>query len=382
MINDFNDLINIMEVPEDHKDDFIELLLTTENAFSQNFDYDLMKGNNGGNKDTFLLEYIKFKINLFLDNVARNNGVYNKRGDVIDPRLVDFFKHLATLDVEGLYRYLRINIGNENENIKNTKEWLECYKRILDPKNDDFTYCSSHQWYYFRSYLLDPNIEEELHSRNVKHRLYVSIDFKELMNFTEDFVKELTKRKIPYELKIKAPYTRKDLSFGYSENDVLVIYADTEDRVVEYVNILNELIKHNPEYKDAIHRPSPHLGIINGLIGYGREFGNKISYSECIADNGNKAVIKTLKDLNNEVISRGQLYKISACEILDIIRRRKNRQFVSTLEEDMYNLFKKDLFENLYKELSNSGYPTDFTMFMDKYSFVFGNPEETYFVKK
>lgn len=381
MVNDFTDLINEMDVPEDHKDDFIELLLTTSGAFSQNFNYDLMKGNNGGNKDTFLLEYIKFKINLFLDNVARNNGVYNKKGDVIDPHFVEFFKYLTTLDVNGLYKYLRINIGKDTENIKSTKEWLACYKRILDPNNDDFTYRNIHQWYYFRSYMLDPNIEEEIHSDDVKHRLYVTIDFKELMNFTEDFVKELTKSKIPYVMKVKAPYSRRDSSSGYSENDTLVIYADTEDRVVEYVNILNEIINHNPKYKDAIHKPNSHLGIINGLIGYGREFGKGTSYSKLLASIGDNAVKKTLIDLNNDLNFRGQLLDINTHEVLDIIRKRKNGQFVSTVEEDMYNLFKEDLFKNLYEGLAKSGYPIDFTMFNDKYSIAFGNPEEKYHIK-
>jgi len=381
MINDFDDLINEMDVPEEHKDDFIELLLTTNDAFSQNFNYDLMKGNNGGNKDTFLLEYIKFKINLFLDNVARNNNVYNKKGSVIDQRVVEFFKYLTTLDVDGLYRYLRINIGKETENTKSTKEWLACYKNILDPNNDDFTYRDVHQWYYFRSYLLDPNIEEEFHSSDVKHRLYVTIDFKELMNFTEDFIKELTKSKIPYLMKVKAPYSRRDFSGGYSENDVLVIYADTEDRVVEYVNILNEIINNNSMYKDAIHKPNPHLGIINGLIGYGREFDKGTSYSKLLATIGDRAVKKTLIDLNNDLNFKGQSNNENTHVVLDIIRRRKNGQFISTIEDDMYNLFKDDLFKNLYEELANSGYPIDFSMFNDKYSIALGNPEEKHHIK-
>ena len=380
MINDFNDLINEMDVPEEHVDDFIELLLTAgyDYEFSQIFNYDLMKGNDGGDKYTFLLEYIKFKINLFLDNVTRNNGAYNKRGDVLNPRFVEFLKFLTTLDVERLQRYLRINIGNETENAKSIKEWLNYYKVFLDPKNDDFKSYRSHQWYYFRSSMLDPNIEEEIHSGDVKHRLYVTIDFKELMNFTEDFVKELTNRKIPYLLKVKAPISS---PCGYSENDTLVIYIDSEDRVVEYVNILNELINRNSKYKEAIHKPNAHLGIINGLIGYGKEFGKNASYSGIISQCGYNAVNTTLKDLNNDVIYRGQLSKISIPELLDIIKRHKNKQFVTTIEEDIYSLFKENLFKNIYEELAKKGYPIDFTVMRDKYSMVFGDPEEKYSIK-
>ena len=66
------------------------------------------------------------------------------------------------------------------------------------------------------------------------------------------------------------------------QDDTLVMYVDNEERLIEYINILNEMIDNNKEYQENIHEPSAHLYGIDKRIGYGFEPKTHESYSEAI----------------------------------------------------------------------------------------------------
>ena len=122
------------------------------------------------------------------------------------------------------------------------------------------------------------------------------------------------------------------------ESDTIVIYLETEEQVVEYINIINEIIEENKELKDHIHKPSPHLGIVSEYIGYGFEPDNKgknrgdqKSYSEFI-----KASHETASELRPDLFKSVGLFN-STCKRIIKLMRDNYKNFTILCSE--YNLY-------------------------------------------
>lgn len=128
---------------------------------------------------------------------------------------------------------------------------------------------------YIRSFQIAPTRKEQIHSKDVKHRLYVTMDYSQLYKFVIKFVKTLEANDMPYNMKVET-------NMGLRHNDVLVIYIDNEINLLKTINIINGLIDRNLEYQDKIHTPSEHLFNIDDRIGYGFEPPSKDSYSNVL----------------------------------------------------------------------------------------------------
>lgn len=343
MYSNFEEIINKMITPEENSEEFLKLILTSESNFegrlllTENFDYNL---NPKGQEDLdFFLNNVRFKASVFLKSIEKLSPEIKQKNQtgIANLRFISFMRFLSTITREKYWEMVRIkkdkNIGNENKK----KEFIGYYEKLLgDPDGFDFN-PTAPAWYYFRSYTMSPANIESFHSADIKHRLYVAINYDQLMNFTTEFISKLESIQQPYLLKIKSCRP----SGRCLENDTLVIYADNEQRVVEYVNILNEIIRSNPEYEQSIHKPSAHLGIIDSRIGYGREFGKSTSYSSVVGKIGLDARCFALKDIPDTASMETKTY--SKKEMSKIMERK-----LSPYDIDTYNYFKKKFWTKFY----------------------------------
>ena len=355
MYSNFDEIIQNMITPEMNSEEFLKLLLTSEMdpvkgklMLTKNFNYDL---NSNHSEDlSFFVNNVKFKAEIFLKSIEKlpleiiqenQNGITNKT-------FISFMKFLSTISPEKYWEMVNLkrdkNVGDENKK----KRFIGYYERLLGDKHGFDFDPTSMAWYYFRSYTMSPANNESFHTDDVKHRLYVAINYDQLMRFTTDFISKLEEVNQPYLLKIKSCKP----SGKCPENDMLVIYADTEERVLKYVNILNEMIKSNKEYEQSIHIPSSHLGIIDGKIGYGREFGKESSYSGVVGEIADKAIRIALRDV---YYGRGQSKDYSKKEMFDVIQHMK----ISLSSRDVFENFKENFWDEFYKICEQRGYNMD-----------------------
>lgn len=140
-------------------------------------------------------------------------------------------------------------------------------------------------WKYFMSFRLNPeNFEKNIESKDVKHRLYMAVDYGYRAQIAEEIIKRCNTEKIPYFFKI---FTVTAIKPQNQQSDTMVFYLADEEQVVSYVNFINEIIEQHPELKEHIHKTPPHLGIINDYIGYGFEpkiENGKTSYSKALRE--------------------------------------------------------------------------------------------------
>ena len=145
---------------------------------------------------------------------------------------------------------------------------------------DGKLYFGCANWFYINNYNLQHNNQcGIIQSDNIKHRLYLTFDHKTRIKFAELLVEKCNKKKYPYNFKILlSTYERQD----NMQSDTVVIYLENEQQVLDYVNMIEEIMEENQTLKNHTFKPSPHLGIINSYIGYGYEpriDGKKTSYS-------------------------------------------------------------------------------------------------------
>lgn len=140
-------------------------------------------------------------------------------------------------------------------------------------------------WFYFKSHHLNPNLSNNpIRSNNVKHRLYLTVDTNERAEIANKIIEKYNQKGIPYNFKVHINFKKRKKN---QQSDTIVIYLADEEQVVEYVNFINEIIEENKELSKHIHKPSPHLGIVNDYIGYGFEpqlETGKTSYSKLLKE--------------------------------------------------------------------------------------------------
>jgi hypothetical protein len=361
MYSSFNDIIDKMVTPEQNQEDFFKLVLTSDIdwfkgklIFTQNFNYDLNPSRSQG---TFFRSYLQFKANVFLKSISKlsEDEIIAYKDSITNKDFLSFMEYLSNISKEDFEDLVSIN---RDHSIKpgdmESKRLIEYYKKHFEhlKEEDDIDGLdfnpASRDWYYFRSYYISPSMKESFHTKDVKHRLYISIDYDQLLNFTRDFVKILEGLQIPYLMKMKSCQP----SGKCIENDTLVIYADSEERITDYVNILRELINAKDNYKNAIHKPSAHLGIIDNQIGYGREFGPKTSYSGEIGEISEDAFIYALKDVSYGPMLSRQYTRKEMLEELEISRKLKR-------PTDAYNDFKDRFWKKFEELMEQKGYEID-----------------------
>ncbi len=362
MYTNFDEIANSMITPELNEEDFFKLLLSSDSTMvfpvklllTQNFDYNLNP--KGINDLSFFLENVRIKAQIFLNSVSKlsKEQVKLKSNSITNKYFLDFISFLSTITEEIYSKYINIKRDKNIPESDHKKKFIGYYEKILGDKHGiDFS-PTSDAWYYFRSYTLSPSIVESFHTADVKHRLYISIDFDQLINFTRDFIIKMEKLQIPYLLKIKSSKS----SGRYVENDTIVIYADSEERVVEYVNAIEEIINNNEKYKNAIHKPSAHLGNIENKIGYGREFARDSSYSSVIGEIGYQALCYALRDISYGIMATKSYTRKEMLKIIEEMKYSKSTQ-------DIYNNFKKRFWHKFNELLEKKGYKIGESICMD-----------------
>jgi len=346
----FEELKKNIITPEQKEDDFIRLCLTSEIEpasrkliFTQNFDYNL-NPNNKIKPYNINHEYAKTKAEILLNNILKMSNEEKQNSehrDILnDYTFIYFLRKLSSCSLEEYTDFISIKHGNTIN--PELKKHIDNFETIAGYKNHDF-HIYTGDWYYFVSEKTHTNRQRILRSNTINHRLYIAINYDQLVNFSRDFILKLEEKNLPYNFKIK-----NCLQSGKAiENDTIVIYADTEEQLTEYVNILNEIIERNPQYSESIHTPSAHLGSIGDKIGYGREFADhSTSYSSVIGRAGSHAIHATLNIYkDHRLIPMKQ--KDAKQYILEIMNCKNN-----LFHMDEYKNFKKCFWEHFYESLS------------------------------
>ena len=287
-IENFEEFKKKVFKPEDNMYKLIRLALTSKfhpvqgMKITMNFDYDLNPEKKSFDDSNFAWDYQRLQTAIILNAVNKMSPEEKQKylNSYASPEFVGFLKYL--LDKNNYEDCINLN---RNGDIKNKKgQLMSIYKRLTNDEHDLTFNPGASNWYYFRSENLVPTREDIIKDEDVKHRLYLSINLVDRMNFCRDFIRELENRNLPYKFKIYP-----GLRFGkQDQNDTVVIYADTEERVVDYTNIINGIIEKNDKYKKSIHAPAAHLGTIvtplGKYIGYGSQFSIKSSYTGVVGE--------------------------------------------------------------------------------------------------
>lgn len=242
-------------------DDFFNMILFNENGrrFQSLIDYE--QNPPGYDRSDKLYELIINNISLCSKNFAKN---YDElKNDVRFRKIID------------------VIIERWNLN----KLSFESACKIFDKNEDYFENYFFHWrsgWIYFDSKKTNPALKEKINTSSIKERLYISIDLDKVDEFAKEFEEKLNEYNLPYCFKI---HSGSRLRGG----DSICIYTDSRERTLQYLDVLLPLVN-NEKYINSIHKPQPHLGIINDLIGFGIEFGTGESYSEIMENVNYKAL--------------------------------------------------------------------------------------------
>ncbi len=188
-------------------------------------------------------------------------------------------------------------------------------------------------WFYFDSKYLNPNNMNPILTENIKHRLYLTVDEPYRALMSKRIIEECNKRQLPYLFKVAMNFYQNE----QKQSDTFAIYLKTEEQVVEYTNMINEIIAHNPDFQKHIHKPSPHMGIINNYLGYGfnPDYKSKMSYSQLIKRAIPVSYVKELQKGLLSQLSTANLIKNSekAQHIYEIAKKEDNERKTEEIEE-------------------------------------------------
>lgn len=294
MVKDFNEIMENMVNPLENPD-FYALLMADNRyyasigdggAFSMCHNYDL-----GSTTFETYHELLSVALKEYLSNMNSYEEYKKKYPNASEESFLKMKKTFLNLinSPDTLISFLK-------RNNKNIEQILG-----LMTQTDENGNLYSIGWMYFKSHHLNPNNEHHpIKSSNVRHRLYLTVDTEKRADITKRIIEECNKRKLPYNFKVHINFKKKKEN---QQSDTIVIYLETEEQVVEYTNLINEIIAKNPELKNHIHEPSPHLGIINNYIGYGFEpklASGKTSYSKLLKQ---AIPVSLVKKIENDILN-------------------------------------------------------------------------------
>ena len=300
-----------------------------------NFDYDLNPEKKSLDEANFAWKYQQLQTSIML-NAFNKMSLEEKQKyqkSYAHPEFVEFLKKI--LNKKDYEDCMVLDRNNDTES--KMGKLINGYKKITNDKHDlTFNPCG-HEWYYFRSENLVPTRKEIIKDEEVKHRLYLAINLVDRMDFCKDFIVELENRNLPYKFKIYPGLK----SGKQDQNDTIVIYADTEERVVKYTNIINNIIEKNDKYKKSIHTPSAHLGAVvtsvGKYIGYGPQFSSNTSYTGVVGE-----IISNAKTFAHQYVSKKYNIKITNEQLVKLLDSKYN------LSSNYYNVLND--FINSFKE--------------------------------
>ena len=217
------------------------------------------------------------------------------------------------------------------------------YLRNRDYFDKYFNYYHS-GWLYLNSKKTNPSNAEIIDSHNVSQRLYISINSDCIDSFSKELQTLFEKNKLPYNFKIQCGAKLRSA-------DCICIYSDSFDRTKDYLKIMMPLIE---KYKNSIHKPQPHLGIINDQIGLGFQLKDGYSYSEIMEQISYKALKKACNDIY-------QSHQISQVEVDKFDEEYKNGVVsyivqIARMNISIYQLLQQE-FEKSFRLIIKNEYP-------------------------
>ena len=201
------------------------------------------------------------------------------------------FKDRYSTSTEEMFQNTRKRLQTLIKNKGNLDSWnpknIEGLKKLLRVGSDSIDEKSKRPyglgWFYFRSQTLNPGyIQDEIKNEEVKHRLYLTVDSENRAKMVSRIIDRCNEKRLPYNFKVHINFAKKKEN---QQSDTIVMYLSNEEQVVEYVNFINEILEEDKDLKSHTYKASPHLGIIDGYIGYGFEPKlevGKTSYSKLL----------------------------------------------------------------------------------------------------
>lgn len=163
---------------------------------------------------------------------------------------------------------------------------------------------------------------------NVEHRLYLDIESIDTYKMITAFVEKCDEHNLPYYFKFDQ-YANRD--------DTIVIYSSTET-LAEYIEILQEIKKENPELIARMKEPPILTGKIDNWIGYGSEpaktkDGKRHSFNEIRANLIEKVIDDATKKWIIDNRNKNVTYQQQTISLQDYIAIKSTEIFIDDLEK-------------------------------------------------
>lgn len=197
-------------------------------------------------------------------------------------------------------------------------------------------------WLHVKSRYIKGKLEEEI---DIKHRLYLNANMKDQYKIAQLFIDKCKQKNIPFYLKMNS--TPKD------RDDTIVIYSDNE-HLMDYISILKEMKRENPNLISNINEPPLLTGKIDNWIGYGKD-PESGSYTSLRV----KEIYSALNDSIVEWINSGKSVEVQDNEKLYLMNREDLfAKFLtkSAIEETISNSNGKIKIEDIDKRYANELY--------------------------
>ena len=305
--------------------DFFNMVISVDGAngkkFQQQIKYDLNVENFDRNDE--LIKLILNNITLFRNNLLEN---YDKLKSSKYSNIIDTV------------------IENWNLNDISFEKAKKIYLRNKDYFDKYFNYYHN-GWLYLNSEKTNPSNGEIIDSHNVCQRLYISINSDCIDSFSRELQTLFEKSKLPYNFKIQCGAKLRSA-------DCICIYSDSFDRTKDYLKIMIPLLE---KYKNSIHKPQSHLGIINDQIGLGFQLKDGYSYSEIMEQISYKAIEKAC----NNIYQYNQNSRLRSNGIDDAYKNGTLTSYIKQISRvnlAMYQLLQEE-FEKNFRLIIENEYP-------------------------
>lgn len=180
-------------------------------------------------------------------------------------------------------------------------------------------------WEHIKSQYISGRTESRI---QVKHRLYVGCQNKDMWKLAQLFKSKCEEQQIPFYFKLGSSSER---------DDKMVIYADT-DNLGNYISALQEIAKEHPEIMQRSGEPPALAGKIDGWIGIGdeppkKENGENQSYNTLRSDIFENAIEETILDELREFKGKDVVFNGKQIKFNDLFMEQASLHILHKLEK-------------------------------------------------
>lgn len=227
---------------------------------------------------------------------------------------------------------------------------------------DDFMYLSYAPYFHFRTVDIKPDKGDTYHTKNIHHRLYLNIDRKNIHKVAKKIVEKCEAKDLSFYFKILESST-------IEKDESLVLYSSDEN-LLSYYKILQEIGKEMPEITKNTERPVLLAGLLDGWIGYGTDPdipGSRLSYNMLRSNIMEEALDSTYRNftldhLGAKIVSKNEEMTFQNYILENLIKARVSNNPISVEQKAMLKeTFNKQLMEYLDKgpeaQIVKASYP-------------------------